>query len=173
MTSAEALRSARALLESVTPLRRDCGKACGAACCQPDADGQGGMLLFPGEEAFYTREDSFAKLSPYALHGYGGPLFLLTCDGACDRAARPLACRLFPLVPIVSGTGFSLAMDVRAWPVCPLMEHGLAGLSRQFVEKAREAVSIVWEDAGCRAFLAAQSRMLARYTEMAERFLPT
>ena len=49
----QALRKARALLEGETPLNRDCGGLCGAACCQPDEDGLGGMLLFPGEAAFY------------------------------------------------------------------------------------------------------------------------
>ena len=29
----------------------DCGLLCGAACCQPDEDGQGGVHLFPGERA--------------------------------------------------------------------------------------------------------------------------
>ena len=31
---------ARALIGDRTPLRIDCGKLCGAACCQPDEDGQ-------------------------------------------------------------------------------------------------------------------------------------
>ena len=54
MEPLETVIAARALLESVTPLKRDCGRACGAACCQSDEDGQGGMLLFPGEEALYA-----------------------------------------------------------------------------------------------------------------------
>lgn len=44
----EPILAARKLLENMTPLKRDCGRACGAACCQSDEDGQGGMLLFPG-----------------------------------------------------------------------------------------------------------------------------
>ena len=48
MDPLEAVKQARDLLERVTPLRRDCGGVCGAACCQSDEDGQGGMLLFPG-----------------------------------------------------------------------------------------------------------------------------
>ena len=42
---------ARALVGGLTPLKSDCGALCGAACCQADEDGQGGMYLFPGEEA--------------------------------------------------------------------------------------------------------------------------
>ena len=44
------LEKARALLENVTPMNRDCGRICGAACCQPDEEGHGGVFLFPGEE---------------------------------------------------------------------------------------------------------------------------
>ena len=36
---------ARALIGERTPLQSDCGKLCGAACCQPDEDGQGGICL--------------------------------------------------------------------------------------------------------------------------------
>ena len=33
MNALEAVRAARELLETVTPLQRDCGRYCGAACC--------------------------------------------------------------------------------------------------------------------------------------------
>ena len=65
----EAVLEARRLLECVTPLKTDCGRACGGACCQPDEDGQGGMLLFPGEEALYA--DLPEGFSP-AAHRNGG-----------------------------------------------------------------------------------------------------
>ncbi len=114
----QALRKARALLEGETPLNRDCGGLCGAACCQPDEDGLGGMLLFPGEAAFYhpmpegfqiEREDSVVP---------GGQL--LTCEGRCQRQDRPLACRLFPWRSCWRRAGNrSLQPDPR-WPLCPL-----------------------------------------------------
>ena len=34
-----------------TPLCSDCGALCGAACCESDGDGQGGVDLLPGEES--------------------------------------------------------------------------------------------------------------------------
>ena len=78
---------ARALIGERTPLRSDCGQLCGAACCQPDEDGQGGMYLFPGEEAL--------------LPGAGGDFApIYTCDGRCAREERPLACRIFPITPL-------------------------------------------------------------------------
>lgn len=49
----QALRTAREIMCNITPLRFDCGRLCGAACCAPDEEGDGGMLLFPGEEALY------------------------------------------------------------------------------------------------------------------------
>ena len=51
MEALDAVLRAREMLMDVTPLRRDCGGVCGAACCACDEDGQGGMLLFPGEDA--------------------------------------------------------------------------------------------------------------------------
>ena len=54
MEPLDTVMAARALLKDLTPLKRDCGRSCGAACCQSDEDGQGGMLLFPGEEKLYA-----------------------------------------------------------------------------------------------------------------------
>ena len=51
------MEEARNLLESLTPLKDDCGRLCGAACCHPDEDGQGGVALFPGEEEYYKGAD--------------------------------------------------------------------------------------------------------------------
>ena len=55
----EALLTARALTAEVTPLKTDCGRACGGLCCQPDETGRGGMLLFPGEAALYLDKPGF------------------------------------------------------------------------------------------------------------------
>lgn len=138
MNPLEALIAARELLENVTPLKQDCGRVCGGACCECDEDGQGGMLLFPGEEAFYdplpedftlTRDDAVVKEA-----------WLLTCSGQCDRAQRPLSCRLFPLLPTRNG----VRMDRRAWAVCPLMEWGKAGLSKEFVDAVSQVGKILY-----------------------------
>ena len=79
MQALEAVMRARELLQTLTPLRRDCGGVCGAACCAPDEDGQGGMLLFPGEEALYQ-----PLPAGFSLRQDGGVLpgmLLLTCGG--------------------------------------------------------------------------------------------
>ncbi|MEG1472022.1 MAG: hypothetical protein RSD76_06230, partial [Clostridia bacterium] len=49
------LSAARELLADVTPLKTNCGKLCGGACCQADESGENGMLLFPFEETFYEK----------------------------------------------------------------------------------------------------------------------
>lgn len=143
----ETVGAARALLENVTPLNGDCGRFCGGACCLPDEDGQGGMLLFPGEEAFYrelpdgfslTRDDSVVPNS-----------LLLTCPGTCARSMRPLSCRLFPLLPVPGGA----VMDRRGWAVCPLMEHGQRGLKKEFVEAVKAAGDLLYACPEHAAFL--------------------
>lgn len=139
---------ARNLLEAVTPLKADCGKRCGAACCKPDSDGRGGMRLYPGEEE-----------PPWARVEDG----LLVCDGSCPRAERPLACRFFPLVPVLRDGEVQIELDRRAWPVCPLMEFGMRGLNPAFVAAAREAAAILAKDEACRAMIAAQTGEMDAY----------
>ena len=89
MDKLECVLRARELMENITPLKTDCGKCCGAACCQSDEDGQGGMVLFPGEEALCGELPEGMQLTNYddILPG----LQLLTCDGTCDRHLRPLS----------------------------------------------------------------------------------
>jgi len=134
----EAVLKARRILEAVTPLKGDCGRACGGACCQPDEDGQGGMLLFPGEEALYAElpEGFSIREDDAVLPGAK----LLTCDGFCERGNRPLSCRLFPMLP----TGTGARMDRRAWAVCPLMESGKRGLNPAFVEAVKDAGAVLY-----------------------------
>lgn len=138
MDTLQSITTARELLSQVTPLKGDCGRQCGAACCYPDEDGHGGMLLFPMEEKLYTslpagfslrRDDSVIE------NGW-----LLLCEGECRREDRPLSCRLFPLLPTETGT----RLDRRGWAVCPLMTFGKRGLSKDFVEAVAQAGRILY-----------------------------
>jgi hypothetical protein len=153
MTAPERILAARALLQDITPLKADCGRRCGAACCQPDADGQGGMLLFPGEEALYDPVPPWATITESPIVIEGRPLLFLTCQGHCPREARPLACRIFPLTPAIQEGKPTVQLDVRAWPVCPLMPHGLNALSQPFVFAARAACELLCEEPTARAYI--------------------
>lgn len=157
MDKLECVLQARALMENITPLKTDCGKCCGAACCAPDEDGQGGMVLFPGEEALYRALPEGMQLTPYddILPG----LQLLTCDGSCDRHLRPLSCMLFPLMPVVfekdGRLGMKVIVDPRAFSVCPLCEGGVRGMDQAFVEAVRESGKILCKNPEIRAYLKA------------------
>ncbi|MBE5786640.1 MAG: hypothetical protein E7324_03780 [Clostridiales bacterium] len=143
MNGLEAIIAARALLADITPLRQDCGRICGGACCAPDEDGQGGMLLFPGEEALYDPlPEGFAITADDAVMPGAR---LITCAGQCSRCERPLSCRLFPLLPTRKGC----KMDRRAWAVCPLMEWGKSGLSQDFVQAVKKAGEILYASPAC------------------------
>mgnify|MGYP005768513229 CR=1 FL=1 len=148
----ERLVQARVLLEDVTPLRDDCGRLCGGACCQGERGDAHGMLLFPGEAALYASA-AWAQVTPLPYALGGAPALLLTCDGTCPRAQRPLACRLFPLFCRMRDTGADVTLDPRARSVCPLFRYGLQGLSQDFIQAARAAYGLLAQDAeGC-AFL--------------------
>lgn len=90
----ESLVAARKLLEEITPLQTDCGLVCGGACCQTHPGEETGMLLFPGEAEMYRGEEGFTLVD--SPHGT-----ILVCEGRCNRANRPLACRMFPLVMLL------------------------------------------------------------------------
>lgn len=138
MQPLDAVKKAREIMASVTPLRRDCGRYCGAACCEADEDGRGGMLLFPGEEMLYDPlPEGFTLLQDDAVKE---DALLLSCEGYCDREERPLSCMLFPLLPSRDGP----VMDRRGWAVCPLMQSGIGGLQQEFVEAVRQAGDILY-----------------------------
>ena len=117
-----------ALLGDLTPLTADCGDVCGAACCK-GGDNEG-MLLFPDETDHLRCDDRVIRQNGRELY---------VCDGTCDRAKRPLSCRLFPLFPIVTESGRVRAVyDPRAYRVCPLVQlQDNVRLDRRFVRAVR------------------------------------
>ena len=137
------LEQARALLSNITPMNRDCGRICGAACCQPDEDGQGGVFLFPGEEEIIGTE--WARIE--RVENGPGEGKMLVCDGTCARERRPLGCMIFPLTPETDGEGrVFMRFDARARPLCPLLRNGLMGLRTDFREASREAMLLIASD---------------------------
>ena len=141
----DALLTAREMLETVTPMKRDCGKICGAACCRAPGDEVAGMLLFPGEEAFYGRPGW------QVIRGAAG--LLAVCPGRCERAERPLSCRLFPLLPMPGEEGIRVEVDLRAGAVCPLARQERSAMDPAFIEAVREAGEVLAADSRQAAFL--------------------
>lgn len=141
------LAGARSLLENLTPLKSNCGRLCGGACCQSDESGENGMLLFPFEDELYKQ-----PIEGFAFHlADDDTLFKggrrLVCEGVCPREHRPLACRLFPLRIRLDTQGEETHAvaepDPRAWYICPLLEQGgLRAMSQEFI-KAVEAAGDV------------------------------
>lgn len=142
----ERLMRARALLAGSTPMARDCGRLCGAACCQPDADGQGGAYLFPGEEELLGPLEWARVVSDRRELG-GKTARMLVCQGQCDRDRRPLGCMIFPLTPQTDENGgVEVRFDRRARAMCPLLRHGLSGMRRDFVADVERALRLIAED---------------------------
>ena len=142
----DALFRAREKLNSVTPLKRDCGRVCGSRCCGSLEGEETGMLLFPGEDILYRDTEEWKILQAPA-----GPM--VVCPGTCSRENRPLACRLFPLLPVIRNGAVRVAMDRRAYAVCPLARQGIRALDPEFTEAVREAGKILAEDGKQRRFL--------------------
>ena len=142
-----AVSAAREKLENITPLKRDCGRVCGARCCRPLDGEKTGMLLFPGEAEAYA-----GKAGWQVLKTARGDLAF--CPGTCGREERPLSCRLFPLLPGIGEDGaVRVAVDRRARAVCPLARQGRNALDPAFIEAVREAGEILARNEEQAAFL--------------------
>lgn len=143
----ELLLRAYAAISDRTPMLTDCGALCESACCESDEDGQGGVYLFPGEEAC-TGECDWGRIES---DSFGA---MLVCDDWCDRERRPLACRIFPLTPVKSAEGrWTVRMDARARAMCPLVRSGVKGLNPDFVRGVVKAIRIIASDPEGEAFL--------------------
>lgn len=145
------LMEARRLLEAVTPLKTDCGRVCAGACCHSLEGEETGMLLFPGEDELY------AGHAEYRIRRTAGGQ-LLVCSGTCDRTMRPLACRLFPLLPALRDGEIRVETDARARAVCPLAKQGKSALSAEFVEAVGRVGELLSKDPAQAAFLSRLTR---------------
>lgn len=107
------------MTENVTPLPVDCGKLCDGSCCKGDDDT--GMYLFPGERVMYEKMPAWAKIRKCGFSFGSYQVDFISCTGSCDRALRPLACRIFPLFPYIDISGkLHVIMDYRGKSICPL-----------------------------------------------------
>ncbi|MBE7063579.1 MAG: hypothetical protein E7390_07345 [Ruminococcaceae bacterium] len=151
------------LLENVTPVRKDCGALCGAACCA-DSDVGTGMYLYPAEECMLYPLPDWVKIEASGFYYNGRQAALMSCPGNCDRALRPLACRIFPLVPYKKpGERMKIIFDPRAKAMCPLTPSDLTDKFKDAVTRAMRAVVKTKEG---RMFIEAQSELIDEYVRM-------
>ena len=142
-----AVSAARETLNRATPLKKDCGSVCGARCCRPLEGEETGMLLFPGEEDAYADKTDWKVLNTARGN-------LVVCPGRCNRDERPLACRLFPLLPLIGEDGdVRVITDLRARAVCPLARQGKSAMDPAFISAVREAGEILARSEGQAVFL--------------------
>ena len=146
--TAEQIRLVYEAIGETTPLKEDCGRLCGAACCEADGDGQGGVCLLPGEEEL-LRGNARGDIEHERMMDRP----MLVCRGACDRNLRPFLCRIFPLCPVRGEKGWTLRMDARARAVCPLSRSGVRALDPEFVRGCVRATRLVAQDPEGEAFL--------------------
>lgn len=148
------------IIGSLTPLKNaDCGKLCDKICCKGDS---AGMLLFPGEEAIFENIAGFRIEEIEYMETPG--VKLLLCDGDCERALRPLACRMFPAAPLEKDGRINASPDIRGRRTCPIWDLKYA--DRAFVKAVQKAFDLLAENAEIAAFMrliSAEQEELARF----------
>jgi hypothetical protein len=160
-----AVAAAREKLKNITPLKRDCGRVCGAACCRPLEGEETGMLLFPGEAEAYAGKDGW-EIRQTARGD------LLLCSGTCDREERPLSCRLFPMLPLIGDDGkIRVVTDLRARAVCPLARQGKSAMDPAFIDAVRLAGEILAADDEQAVFLDMLAEEQEQLRELRKQYL--
>ena len=175
---ADIWRECHAMLDAVTPLFSDCGALCDARCCKGGSED--GMLLFPEEALLFEERIATVAASPGApsemaepgvsgaepgdwrltesqivLPGTREPLKLLVCNGRCSRSFRPMACRMFPLLPWMDRHGrIRIRPDLRAYALCPLLSDPESPpICAAFAEAVRSAFELASVLPGTRLLL--------------------
>ncbi len=157
--SKKIIESAYKMIGGLTPLKNDCGRLCGSACCHSE----GYMLLFPYEEELLS-ERGF-KIFQKELAVYGA-VQALTCNGACDREMRPLSCRIFPLAPkFIEGELF-LRIDPRARRVCSLSHKSILSFDKEFTNIIKKTLNMMCHDDRMSRYLEAISNIADKYQDI-------
>jgi len=150
------------ILGDETPLKTNCGRFCNRKCCSATDAGEG-MYLYPFEEKMFKKGAEFAKITESDfMYGdkYAG---FITCDGYCVRDKRPLACRIFPLVPYVDNDGIlTVIYDPRAVGFCPLENMHITSA---FKRKVWLISSLLFKASDTREFIISQSRLIDDYID--------
>lgn len=137
MSSEKTIKKVYKIINSVTPLKTDCGALCGGECCKGDSET--GMILFPGEEIFFENAEKFVVKK--TTDGKK----ILICGGRCDREDRPISCRIFPLFPMLIDGRIYVIDDPRASGICPLIYDEIK-LKNSFYKKVAKVGKLLAEN---------------------------
>lgn len=141
------------IMGDLTPLKADCGKLCGGACCKGDENT--GMRLFPFEE------------SDLPVKTLKNSVRLVVCNGKCDRTKRPLACRIFPFFPTVDERGkVYVEPDFRGARLCPMITHSDEIIfDKRFFKALGKVGKILAKDKVCLEFLREATEEIDTYKD--------
>ena len=95
------------------------------------------MWLYPYEEEMFADKEGFVVCETEGNYGYP----MVICSGECDRAERPLACRIFPLFPLVLEENGKVTIKVIRDPratMCPIVRSSKR-IDPSFVREVRLA----------------------------------
>ena len=175
-TDSEILLEAYSYLNEVTPVKFDCGRLCGSACCGENAGPEGeegmGMWLLPGEKELLEGEVG------YTFKKNESETDCLICSGTCDRDFRPFACRIYPyyasLKQLPEGRiMIKIKPDPRSFISCPLVSPYAVRKYRPsagFVKNAVRAVRLLLSRPAFRSELLEISSFLGEIEDMRQKF---
>ncbi len=142
------------LLDDLPPIKADCGELCKKRCCK--GNDEDGMILFPTEKEFL---DGQRFLTFSQKDGFDTAV----CKGRCKREWRPMACRIYPFVPVFKGESIKVQPDPRATYVCPLILHGGEYIDPEFIQSVKEVFGVLEEIPGFSDFMKQYDTMLDGY----------
>ena len=144
------------ILDSITPLKCDCGILCGNACCNDDEyEEEMGMYLLPGEEIMHDKNDPCLIWTKDNAVDYDFPMSwtgtvdFVKCEGPkkCKRNLRPIQCRTFPLTAhLTKDKKLIMIMVDEGMPYsCPLFKIP-GSIEQDFINAAATAWKILIQD---------------------------
>lgn len=145
----------------------NCGRLCDGLCCRGDCKG---MWLYPGEEEFFRKREGFEVCETEGNYGYP----MVICSGECKREERPLACRIFPLFPLVFEENGKISIKVIYDPrakICPLARADKP-LDRSFIREVGKTARFLARDEKMLEYMKAVSLELTEIIEL-EKLLTT
>ena len=172
MQASKLYKSIYTYLGDATPTPFDCGKLCNKACCGDNGpeDDEAGMYLFPGERSLFLNHPNFKVVSSDFCYGNKNADIVI-CKSPCERATRPLSCRIFPLIPYYrEAIGFRLIQDPRAYAMCPLAaKEAYPYLNATFIRKTESVFRLLLNFKEIRIFLEGLTDILDDYLKFQQK----